>query len=546
MVTEIELKYSLLKNEKQATMKQVKALIDLLLNSHGIDYSYQQKYLTNCYFDTPDLTLRQHRIALRSRGTKLNNVECFEQTIKTSGRVIAGLHQRPEYNIDIKNNEPIISLFPKSIWQEGTDLKQLQQDIIELFSTNFTRHTWLITLESAQVELAFDSGNIACKDFDRKPSIYEIELELVKGDSNALFSLIQILFSQLALRPGQLTKAARGYALSHQHQRQVSSEKSQSIDYKEASIKSNFVGKSHVVEQDFSFSMPLHRGMSVDEAFKAGIGYCVSQLQLKIDHYVEGPSLNTLTKISEILLLIRHGLCLFSSSLSDEEAKLSSELSYFIQAIQWVDNARCIDTFIDKHNQNQTENLATNKIISKLESIYKHSSCQSEALALLHSERFNNLQLALLVILLREKNSQPDRLTSEQTLIDFACARLTQSSKLLSHELENLSPLENLSSHESFFNAQSSLTPVLLTTSWFSSLFLEHDSHVRANYSRLWLDVKLCIAELQLLDLVKQASEQFVAPDPQLLDWLEIEFENLTATLEQSKNRALSMKPYWC
>ena len=109
MVTEIELKYSLLKNEKQATMKQVKALIDLLLNSHGIDYSYQQKYLTNCYFDTPDLTLRQHRIALRSRGTKLNNVECFEQTIKTSGRVIAGLHQRPEYNIDIKINSLKVS-----------------------------------------------------------------------------------------------------------------------------------------------------------------------------------------------------------------------------------------------------------------------------------------------------------------------------------------------------------------------------------------------------------------------------------------------------
>jgi triphosphatase len=239
-------------------------------------------------------------------------------------------------------------------------------------------------------------------------------------------------------------------------------------------------------------------------------------------------------------------LCLFSSSLSDEEAKLSSELSYFIQAIQWVDNARCIDTFIDKHNQNQTENLATNKIINKLESIYKHSSCQSEALALLHSERFNNLQLALLVILLREKNSQPDRLTSEQTLIDFACARLTQSSKLLSHELENLSPLENLSSHESFFNAQSSLIPTLLTTSWFSPLFLEYDSHVRENYSRLWLDVKLCIVELQSLELVKQASEQFTVPDPQLIDWLEIEFENLTATLDQSKNRALSSKPYWC
>ena len=116
---------------------------------------------------------------MRSRGTKFENNECFEQTIKTSGKVIAGLHQRPEYNIDIDNNQPILSLFPEAIWPEEIDVNQLQQEIVELFSTNFTRHTWLITLANGQVELAFDSGTIACKDFSQTPNIYEIELELV-------------------------------------------------------------------------------------------------------------------------------------------------------------------------------------------------------------------------------------------------------------------------------------------------------------------------------------------------------------------------------
>ncbi len=545
MSTEIELKYLLLKNDKQATTEQVKALIDLSLTSHGIDYSYQEKYLTNCYFDTPNLTLRQDRIALRSRGTRHNNNECFEQTIKTSGKVVAGLHQRPEYNIDIKNNEPIISLFPKSIWQAGTDLKQLQQDIIELFSTNFTRHTWLITVEGAQVELAFDSGSIACKDFDGKPSIYEIELELVKGDSSALFCLTQLLFSQLSLRPGQLTKAARGYALFRQSQRQMNSTKCQSNDFTGGANKSASIAKKQVAEQNFLFSMPLNKEMSVDEACKAGVGYCVSQLQLKIDRYVEEPTLCSLANISEILLLIKHGLYLFTSSLSDEESKLSNELNYFIQAIQWVDNARYIEALIDNNHQNQKENLLT-KNNSKLELIYKRYPCQSEVLALLHSERFNKLQLALLVLLLREDNSPLDRLTSEPTLLDFACAHLTDSRRLLSNKLESLARFESLSCQAYFLNAQSSLIAAILTTHWFNSLFIEHASDMSKNYTMSWFDLKLGIIELQSLSIVEQALEAFADPEPHLVNWLQVTLDKLLIALEQSKNKSLSMKPYWC
>ncbi len=217
MVTEIELKYSLLENHELVTSEQIKTKVSELLSEHKLTFAHQEKQLSNHYFDTPDLALRKSRVALRTRGTKcFGENENFEQTVKTSGTIIAGLHQRPEYNVDIDDEKPIVALFPHTVWQPQTNIKQLQQQIVELFSTNFTRHTWLVNVDNAQVEIAFDCGEIACQNYAHKPRIYEIELELVSGDTQALFVLTKLLFSQLLLRPGQLTKAARGYALYHE------------------------------------------------------------------------------------------------------------------------------------------------------------------------------------------------------------------------------------------------------------------------------------------------------------------------------------------
>ncbi len=543
MVTEIELKYLLLDNEAQATMEQVKATIELLLNNSETNFSYQQKVLTNRYFDTPKLLFRQHRIALRSRGTKFENNECFEQTIKTSGKVIAGLHQRPEYNIDIDNNEPILSFFPDAIWPEEIDVNQLQQEIVELFSTNFTRHTWLITLANGQVELAFDSGTIACKDFSQTPNIYEIELELVSGDTEALFFVTQILFSKLALRPGQLTKAARGYALFHQSQSQASMIENELTHFKESPKKSAYYRKNEAVKQAAFFTMPLSKSMSIDQAFKAGIGFCLSQLQLNVDNYVAEPSLSKLGKINEILRLIRQGLWLFSPLLSDEDSKLRDELSYYIRTMHWVDNAHYIQALINKQSTYQKESAVTQKIITKLELDKKSYPCELEVLSLLHCESFNNLQLALLGLLLREESLQSDNITTEQKLVDFACTELKQSFSLLTNSL--LSP-EGLTSKEYYFKAHSLLTRALLTQHWFSSLFIEQGSKLINNFNMPWLDIKQGVSELQSIELLKQQLEQLPEPEHKLIDWLITKNDNLLAALDQSRVKGLSMKCYWC
>src|SRR5476651_2124136 len=54
--------------------------------------------LTNIYFETAENYLRSHDIGLRIRGFD----DQYEMTIKTGGKVLAGLHQRPEYNVELK------------------------------------------------------------------------------------------------------------------------------------------------------------------------------------------------------------------------------------------------------------------------------------------------------------------------------------------------------------------------------------------------------------------------------------------------------------
>ncbi|MCJ8296728.1 MAG: CYTH domain-containing protein [Colwellia sp.] len=539
MVTEIELKYSLLECRDMATEQQVKAQICQLLTEQELSFVHQVKQLSNHYFDTEGLVLRQQRIALRTRGTKsLHDEVRFEQTIKTSGTVIAGLHQRPEYNVDIDDAKPILALFPEKIWRPATDIKQLQLDIVELFSTNFTRHTWLVTLSNAQVEIAFDSGEVACQGHRNKPRIYEIELELVSGDTQALFVLTKLLFSQLALRPGQLTKAARGYALYHE-----------SINAC-ANLENIAVNDDELVEPIALSMIDLPKNSSLDSAFSKGIEYSITQLQLSVDGYVDAPSLFKLAKISELLALLRQGFWLFNELLPakkspTEEQALRSELSYFIRTIHWVDNARYIQALTSKRSSNQKAASVNQELITKLQLTQQRYPNESQVLAILHSERFNNLQLNLLSLLLKRNSADTHKADNSSSLIEFSAKHLTQSSKVLSCELAKLKKPQSASSSELYLTAHSLLIRALLTTSWFAGLFSDSESELVNKFSMPWLDIKQGISELQSLSLLQQQLVHLPTSEPKLAQWLTNKSDNLITALDQSRAKALTMKPYW-
>lgn len=63
------------------------------------------------------------------------------------------------------------------------------------------------------IELALDRGIINTSTCPKSIVINELEIELVKGEQQALFKLAEQLKTIVTIEPGNLSKAARGYAL---------------------------------------------------------------------------------------------------------------------------------------------------------------------------------------------------------------------------------------------------------------------------------------------------------------------------------------------
>lgn len=166
------------------------------------------KKLTNLYFETSDNQIRCWDMGLRIRGVD----ESYEMTIKTAGKVVAGLHQRPEYNVKLEQPKLDLARFPAEIWPENTDLTLLEAQLNVLFNTDFYREIWLVDFQNSQIEVVLDKGTIRTHQYELP--IEEFELELKKGDVSDVIALATYLGEKGGLRLASRSKAARGYYLA--------------------------------------------------------------------------------------------------------------------------------------------------------------------------------------------------------------------------------------------------------------------------------------------------------------------------------------------
>lgn len=166
------------------------------------------KKLTNLYFETTDNQIRRWDMGLRIRGVD----ESYEMTIKTAGKVVAGLHQRPEYNVKLEQPKLDLARFPAEIWPENTDLTLLETQLNVLFNTDFYREIWLVDFQNSQIEVVLDKGAIRTHQYELP--IEEFELELKKGDVSDVIALATYLGEKGGLRLASRSKAARGYYLA--------------------------------------------------------------------------------------------------------------------------------------------------------------------------------------------------------------------------------------------------------------------------------------------------------------------------------------------
>lgn len=268
MAQEIELKFIVEKDSVDALRQHLQTLS----GEH-----HEPVQLLNIYYETPDNWLRRHDMGLRIRGANGR----YEMTMKIAGHVVGGLHQRPEYNIDISQPKLELERFPAEVWPNGELPSTLATEVQPLFSTDFWREKWLVTEGKSRIEIALDLGEVKAGEYQEP--ICELELELLEGETNDVLRLARKLVSQSGLRQGSLSKAARGYHLAAGNAPRV---------LKETPV------------------LRVAPKASVEQGMEAALGLALSQWQYHEELWVRNVK-NAKAHVLAAIGLVRHTLTLF-------------------------------------------------------------------------------------------------------------------------------------------------------------------------------------------------------------------------------------------
>jgi inorganic triphosphatase YgiF len=168
--------------------------------------------LFNTYFDTPDLTLKSRRMAVRERLAGHQ----WLLTVKTAGSSTGGLSRRQEWE-----GPTMPGALDFAALVDDADLAQelmaLRPQLKPLFATDFERQCWLLTHAGARIEVALDQGRVHVPDTPFTEALLELELELLDGPEAPLLALAEALRQTpqgpVALTPSDASKAQRGLAL---------------------------------------------------------------------------------------------------------------------------------------------------------------------------------------------------------------------------------------------------------------------------------------------------------------------------------------------
>jgi inorganic triphosphatase YgiF len=163
------------------------------------------------YFDTPDHDLAKSRSALRLRRESTGWV----QTLKLSPVEGLGLTERVELNWPVSRFGLDLVALDQSPLAERSDWASVRSRLKRRFTTQFIREAMRLQWpDGSEVELALDRGVISAGHRPvRSCLIQELEIELVRGESDCLWELAFELSEQGPTVPMVASKAQRGYEL---------------------------------------------------------------------------------------------------------------------------------------------------------------------------------------------------------------------------------------------------------------------------------------------------------------------------------------------
>jgi inorganic triphosphatase YgiF len=169
-------------------------------------------HLHNIYYDTPEQTLRQERVALRLRSVDGDTKPQWLQTLKMGGRSDSALTHRGEWETPVAKAALALKALEATPWAGLDPVGAVFAALVPCFETNFKRTSWAVRRrDGSVVEVSLDIGQITVGDVSTP--ICELELELLAGQPAALFDIAQQIACTVAVIPLNMSKAERGYAL---------------------------------------------------------------------------------------------------------------------------------------------------------------------------------------------------------------------------------------------------------------------------------------------------------------------------------------------
>ncbi|MGE6434648.1 inorganic triphosphatase [Shewanella baltica] len=465
-----------------------------------------KRRLANGYFDTPDLQLRQWDMGLRVRGYDGHR----EQTIKTAGQVVGGIHSRPEYNVTIQADSPDLSLFPASIWPVDADLAATQAQLTCIFHTDFYRRAWHVQIDNSVVEVALDIGEITAN--GQQEALCELEFELLSGDTEALLKLAIQVASVVPVRLGKASKAQRGYRLA---------------------------GKAKPLDLTALEFLPLAEPR--DSSTQDLTANCQILLETALERWQLLESMIAEESKPEacVALWWRMRACirLLRMTLNQFEllnVTLSSQFMLIEKQLDFIEQAQALTALLGSQRGLFAKLGQHAQVKARLLAQLTEINLTERLLSLWQQIEYGQLQLAIVELLLKISAGEVD-ITHQPSLRQHA-DRAQQASWMAIIEVM---PLNSVMTAANYLQVATVLDASILVGHAYGSLY---EAKSRDTFRAPWQDLVLGIKTLACYRAVQDASREL---DIDLNEWLEDKQQSLLFAMESTRRNAMQQQAYW-
>ncbi|MGI2058310.1 inorganic triphosphatase [Shewanella baltica] len=465
-----------------------------------------KRRLTNGYFDTPDLQLRQWDMGLRVRGYDGHR----EQTIKTAGQVVGGIHSRPEYNVTIQADSPDLSLFPASIWPADADLAATQAQLTCIFHTDFYRRAWHVQIDNSVVEVALDIGEITAN--GQQEALCELEFELLSGDTEALLKLAIQVASVVPVRLGKASKAQRGYRLA---------------------------GKAKPLDLTALEFLPLAEPR--DSSTQDLTANCQILLETALERWQLLESMIAEESKPEacVALWWRMRACirLLRMTLSQFEllnVTLSSQFMSIEKQLDFIEQAQALTALLGSQRGLFAKLGQHAQVKARLMVQLSEIHLTERLHSLWQQTEYGQLQLAIVEILLKVSAGEVD--ISNQPSLRQHADRAQQASWMA---IVEVMPLNTVMTSANYLQVAAVLDESILVGHAYGSLY---EAKSRDAFRAPWQDLVLGIKTLACYRAVQDASREL---DIDLNEWLEDKQQSLLFAMESTRRNAMQQQAYW-